>query len=417
MREAQTEVLVVGAGPVGLWTAVRLAQAGVQVTIVDQEQRTATRSYACALHSATLKLLKTANLLNPILDQGQRVATFAFYDEQKRRAELPLSSVDGEFPFLVILPQSALEGVLEEQLRGMGVRVLWNHRFDSLSEEPEMISSTIEELGGTGTGYIVPHWETVVKDSAALRSQFVLGADGYNSRVRHALGIEYERFAPQTSFAAFEFETDQELEPEVRVVLGATTNVLWPILKPKCRWTFQIVRSELARDFPEKERRTARLVQTNVDERIRQYVQKVASQRAPWFKGAVKEIAWCTEVSFEQRLAKQFGRNRCWLLGDAAHQTGPVGVQSMNAGFAEAESLTKSIIAILRQQGGMELLRNYQSNWSATWKQLLAVPAGPKARADTDVWVAGNAARILPCLPGCGADLARLADRLKLGIS
>lgn len=417
MREAQTEVLVVGAGPVGLWTAVLLAQAGVQVSIIDREQRTATRSYACALHPGTLRLLRQAGLLDPVLEQGRRLEKMVFYDDASPRAVLPFSGLDGDFPFLLLLPQSALESVLEEHLRKVGIRVQWNHRFDTLVDEPEAVSVTIEQLGGTGTGYIVPHWETVVKDRVNLLAQFVLGADGYNSRVRQALGIEYERVAGATSFAAFEFETDQVLESELRVVLSSTTNVLWPLAGQKCRWTFQIVRPELARDFPEKERRAARLVQSNVDERIRGYVQKVASQRAPWFKGAVKEIAWCTEVSFEQRMVNGFGRNRCWLLGDAAHQTGPAGVQSMNAGFAEAAGLVPLLAAMLRQQGTFATLNRFSEQQRGNWRRLLGLTGGLKPSTGTDPWVSENAARILPCLPAVGSDCGPLAAHFNLSIA
>ena len=53
-------------------------------------------------------------------------------------------------------------------------------------------------------------------------------------------------------------------------------------------------------------------------------------------------------------LAKQFGRNRCWLAGDAAHQTGPVGVQSMNVGFCEAEALSSALHKILRESGSFD---------------------------------------------------------------
>ena len=58
MREERTEVLVVGAGPVGLLTAILLAEAGIEVRIIDREARTTVRSYACALHPRTLRLLQ-----------------------------------------------------------------------------------------------------------------------------------------------------------------------------------------------------------------------------------------------------------------------------------------------------------------------------------------------------------------------
>ena len=97
-----------------------------------------------------------------------------------------------------------------------------------------------------------------------------------------------------------------------------------------------------------------RFAQKAVDERIRQYVEKVAKQRAPWFTAGVKEITWCTEVVFEQRVAKQFGRDRCWLAGDAAHQTGPVGVQSMNVGMAEAATLAGCLAPDSAREGPAE---------------------------------------------------------------
>src|SRR5215469_8985971 len=164
MREDQTDVLVAGAGPVGLLTALLLAEAGLDVRIIDRENRTTARSYACALHPQTLKLLQRLGLAEPLLDQGRRVQKVAFYDGATRRAEVDLAKAGGDFPFLVILPQSLLENALEQRLREKaGVSVNWNHRFDSFDAEAHEVVVNIEELGGSAVGYIVPHWETVVK--------------------------------------------------------------------------------------------------------------------------------------------------------------------------------------------------------------------------------------------------------------
>ncbi|HEY5911488.1 MAG TPA: FAD-dependent oxidoreductase [Verrucomicrobiae bacterium] len=414
MREAQTEVLVVGAGPVGLWSALLLAEAGLQVTIIDREERTTARSYACALHSSTLALLERLDLATEIVKRGRRIERVLFCDQTGPRAQLSLAALGGDFPFLLILPQSELEGVLEERLRGAGVKVQWNYRFADFADEPETVAVTIEELRGTGTGYIVPHWETVVHDRVSLQAQFIIGTDGQNSLVRQRLGIDFERLTGIDSFAAYEFESDRPLDEELRVVLGRTLDVLWPLPGNRCRWTYQVLRSEMSPDFPEKERRSARLVQPNVDERIRAYVQKVAQQRAPWFSAGVKEIAWCTEVSFEHRMVKEFGRKRCWLAGDAAHQTGPAGVQSMNAGFLEAERLTRIMRNFLRQQTGLANLAAYDHEQREQWRRLLGLTGGLKGRSDTDPWVRDNASRILSCLPASGPDVARLAAQLKL---
>ena len=415
MRDERTEVLVVGAGPVGLFSALLLADAGLQVNIIDREQRTAARSYACALHAQTLRLFARLNLAAPLLELGRRVSTVAFYDHETRRAEINLTELQGDFPFLLILPQNAVESLLEQKLRQAGVNVHWNHRLDALQDETEEVVATVEELGGTATGYIVPHWEMVVKRRSEVRAQFILGADGHHSTVRQRLGIESQRVAGPFFFAAYEFESDPANDSELRVVLdNTTTNVLWPLPGNKYRWTFQLAHPHSGTEFPEKERRAVRLAQPGVDEKIKDYVQRAAKNRAPWFSAPVKDIAWCTEVVFEQSLARQFGRNRSWLVGDAAHQTGPVGVQSMNVGFAEAATLAAEILKVSRQTSPPELLETCERQCQAEWKRLLGLTGGLKTRNNTNPWVRDRAARILPCLPASDGDLTALASQLSL---
>jgi 3-(3-hydroxy-phenyl)propionate hydroxylase len=276
----------------------------------------------------------------------------------------------------------------------------------------------VEELGGTATGYIVPHWEGVVRKESHVRAQFLVGADGHNSLVRQRLGAEYSRLGAPEFFAAYEFESDTPIEEEARVVLDdLTTNVLWPLPGNKNRWTFQVNRSELAAEFPEKERRSVRLEQKAVDERIRQYVQQVVRERAPWFSAGVREVTWCTEVFFEARLVKRFGDHRCWLAGDAAHQTGPVGAQSMNVGMLEAESLATRLRRILRDGAPPSSLEDYDQECQAEWRRLFGLAGGLKAGSGAAPWVATRQSRLLGCLPASGAELAPLARQLGLELA
>jgi len=415
MKEGQTEVLVVGAGPVGLWLALSLAEAGVEVSIVDRESRVTARNYACALHPATLNLLDRFGLATAAIERGRRVQKVAFYEGQSRQAEVDLSKVPADFPFLLVLPQSALESLLEQRLRQAGVTVHWNHRFEGLVEEQEQVCATLEELEGTSTGYIVPHWETVVKRRVPIHAQYLVGADGHNSATRHWLGIQFERADETESFAAYEFEADSTEEDQVRVVFDeGTTNVLWPLGENRFRWTFQLTRADAGSEFPDKDRRAVRLEQPTIDERVRQCVEKVAQHRAPWFKANIKKITWCTEVAFPHRLVASFGRNRCWLAGDAAHQTGPVGVQSMNAGFLEAGQLGEALRQILQENAADDLLETYNRDSLARWHKLLGMTGGLKIGANASSWVRDHYNRFLPCLPAYNQDLDALAAQLNL---
>ena len=99
------EVLVVGAGPVGMFTALRLAQNGVDVCVVDEATGVASQSYACGLHPRTLSLLQSAGLETQVQPWGRRIGSVAFYEGCERRGEIDLSKLSAPYPFLLVLPE------------------------------------------------------------------------------------------------------------------------------------------------------------------------------------------------------------------------------------------------------------------------------------------------------------------------
>ena len=161
---AQTEVLVVGAGPVGMLTALLLTHQGVRTRIIDQESRTATRSYACALHPASLAILQRAGILDDALDLGRSVGAVGLYEGPARRAEARLSDLPGPYPFAVVLAQFLLEELLEEKLRAAGVQVEWHRRLREVQRGAGGVDAAIEKLAPSGRGDLIPEAETTVPD-------------------------------------------------------------------------------------------------------------------------------------------------------------------------------------------------------------------------------------------------------------
>lgn len=416
IREDQTDVLVVGAGPVGMLTALLLAESGIQVKIIDQEEQTARHSYACALHPRTLSLLDQVGLAADVVKLSRCARTVAFYEGLHRRAEIRLSDLKVDFPFVATLPQSAFEGFLEQRLRQKeNVTIHWDHRLSELRSEGGAVVASIDKLGKSAKGYIVPEFESVVERTLHTRAAFVVGADGQHSRVRQCLGIDYERLAGPENFATFEFGCAGNLGDEVRIVLDdLTTNVLWPLPGNRCRWTFQLARTDEPFEFPLKDRVPWYVVEQPSDHDSRHHLQRLVQEKAPWFEGNLGELNWSPEIQFERRLAKRFGVGRCWLAGDAAHQTSPVGVQSMNIGLCEAAELSRTMAGILQEKASLDLLEGYDRDRRTEWEKLLGLGTGLRTRDDAAPWVKERHTRILPCIPASGEDLASLVNQLGL---
>jgi 2-polyprenyl-6-methoxyphenol hydroxylase-like FAD-dependent oxidoreductase len=414
-----TEVLVAGAGPVGLLTAILLAKQGIKVSIIDEQWRPAVHSYACALHSETLRLLGTLDLAPELLKLGRPLRTVAFYEGKTRQAEVDLSRLSGDHGFLLVLPQSAFEGLLEETLRReWGVKVHWNHRLSDLRPETGAVVAQIDRLGGTAKGHTVPRWEWVVEKSYECRVKFILGADGHHSFVRERLGIPCRQAGPSEAFAVYEFACEREPAPELRVVIDkSSTNVLWPLPGNRCRWSFQMPPAKLAPEFPAKERKPVRLCQEALDQVIKSRMQRLVTERAPWFVDGIGELEWAIAVSFGRQAALSFGRDRCWLVGDAAHQTGPVGMQSMNVGFQEAVQLARILSQILREQAPPGKLAEYETACRERWESLLNANGHLSPRASARAWTQERAHKILPCLPAAGEDLRALMDQIGLQLA
>jgi len=409
----QTEVLVAGAGPVGMLTALLLAQNGIKTRIIDQESRTAGHSYSCALHPRSIQLLHQAGLAADAVEFGRRIDSVGFYEGNERRAEAKLSELPVEYPFALVLEQSALENLLEQRLRQAEVRIHWDHRLANLEMDDRGATATIEKLGMTGKGYGVPGLESGVKEHLQARAKFVVGADGPNSLVRTRLGIEFERAGAPQHFAVYEVEAGGGCGHEARVVLDDTAaSALWPLSESRCRWSFQVTPAEVSDDFPQKERDRMVVVERPSEQDGLHQLRQLLNDRAPWFQNQIQEIVWTADVQFEPRLARHFGQDLCWMAGDAAHQTGPVGMQSMNIGFLEAADLADALTRILRKGGSKDLLKEYDRAHWGEWSRLLGFKTGATTTDKAAEWARRRAARIVGSIPASGADLACLLKQL-----
>jgi 2-polyprenyl-6-methoxyphenol hydroxylase-like FAD-dependent oxidoreductase len=395
-RHPDPEVLVVGAGPVGLFAALFLQQHGIRVEVVDMDQGTTQQSYALAIHPRTFRILDEAGLSNGLIGAGRKLTKVAFYEGPERRAEIDYSALNSKHPYLLVVRQSALERAAEVALRRKKLNVLWGHRLQSLSVDGATIQAEVAKLDQIETGYAVARAEWVIARTKMIRPTYVIGADGYDSAVRRMAGIEMAGHGGGQVFSIYEIEAAGDLPGEARVILEPDlTSVYWPLEEGRCRWGFQI--QNASEHAPTMER-----------------LEHLIAARAPWCAARPTQVYWSTVALFEGRLARSFGSRGVWLAGDAAHQAAPVGVHSMNSGLVEARELATRMMRILRAGGETSLLDEFANAMHASWQSLLGAGREVRALPGADPWVRKTAARILACIPASGDDLEPLLKQIAL---
>jgi 2-polyprenyl-6-methoxyphenol hydroxylase-like FAD-dependent oxidoreductase len=366
--------------------ALELAREGRSVAIVDKYRRTALHSYALALHPPTLRLLDELGIGERLLELGQPVRWIDVRAGGEPVAEIDLSRVGGPFPFVLVAPQTALEGVLEAALLDLGVSVLWEHQLLSIGSGRDGVEGVLAAVDPDSTAA-----EPSVT-SVRVSCSYLVGADGTGSATARLLGIERTPVGPPLEYELIEFEGEVPSPDRLHLVLDRTTiDVLWPLGPERARFSLQIANG--AASDPEDPR-----------ERLR--------SRAPWHP-PLERVEWRTTVRFQPSLAGRFGRGRVWLAGDSCHATSPVGVQSMNVGMREGRDLARRLAERIRGRGP-SLLRIYNEERQREWKMMLGVKHRIHFGPSTPAWAREQAGRLVSSLPASGQSLNALLRQVGL---
>ncbi|CAI8905388.1 Monooxygenase [Pseudomonas sp. IT-P218] len=312
-------VIVVGAGPTGLITALGLARQGAQVTIIDREQEILRWPRAMVYLSSTLKVLDELGLL----EAAQKIAAWGYeyhlhFAMTGNVGRLDFRDVEDLTPYAYNLHfgQDLLaEIVLEEFLKLPGTELLWDVVFDTVLENDEQVLVSVLTAEGPRT----------------LEADWLIGADGARSSVRKELNIEFEGFTWNEIFMATNVVYDFDKHgyaPSTMLANGANWAV---IAKIDNNHQWRIAYAE-AGELTEEER-IAR-----IPERIKQFLPDPKQSY---------ELLMANSYRVHQRSASRYRQGRVFLAGDAAHATNPIGGLGFTSGIQDANMLIKCLGGVI----------------------------------------------------------------------
>ncbi|MFI6870535.1 FAD-dependent monooxygenase [Nocardia sp. NPDC050406] len=336
MIPEQTDVLVVGGGPTGLLLAGDLARAGVAVTLVEKHAHGSDLTRAFAVHARTLEQFDARGVAEEVLGGGNTIAELRIFGDIHIRLGALL---DSRFPYLLITPQSRVEEVLRKRAVEHGA---------NLVAAAELVTFT-----DTGDGVAAQiRYEDSIRH---VRAAYLVGADGYRSRVREVLGLPFPGKAVLKSIML----ADVLLREEPRDVLTVNgVGDAFAFIAPFGDGWYRIFAWNRHDQAPDS-------APLDLDE-LREN-----TRRALGTDFGMHDPRWMSRFHSDERQVESYRVGRVFLAGDAAHVHSPAGGQGMNTGLQDAANLGWKLAAAVRGWAPDGLLDSYHAERHPVGREVL----------------------------------------------
>ena len=371
---AMDEVLVVGAGPVGLTAACQLARQGVTVRVVDALEQPTTESRAVSIHARCMEMLAALGVLPRLQARGRRIEALEMLDGRtgSTRARLDMTGAPSRHPYVLDIAQPDTEAVLAERATELGIVVERGVTLTALGQDADGVEVTLRSPAGQETA----------------RVGWVVGADGGHSATRTLAGTRLVGGFHGQHFAMADVDVDTAWPPDaIRMFLHPDgMGILFPLAGSRARIMFFVDDPGAGAPDPTLEQ-----------------IQALADTRMGG-KVTVRNPRWLTYFEVHHAQVPQYRLGRVLLAGDAAHVHTPAGAQGMNTGMQDAANLAWKLALVAHRRADAVLLDSYDDERhpvgamvvrTTTTLTDVGTASGPEAAIrDLALFLIGHSARL-----------------------
>jgi 2-polyprenyl-6-methoxyphenol hydroxylase-like FAD-dependent oxidoreductase len=335
-------VLIVGAGPTGMTLAIELARFGVEVRIIDKADHMAQWSQALVVQARTLEQFQRYGVADEAVARGRKAGKAQMWSEGKQIVSIELGPhIKSRYPFLLFLPQSETEAILNAKMESLGVRTERGVELISLTQDEAGVQGGLRHPDGTEET-VTPRW--------------VVGCDGAHSTVRSASGIQFGGESIALSFFLGDLALEGRDVPNDAIAVHLHRGDVVFLARLTDRLTRMIVALHDNQGKEQAKDLTIEDFQRAID--------------AAGVQVKIIDSAWMTPFRVNDLQAEHYRAGRVFLAGDASHIHSPVGGQGMNTGIQDAANLGWKLAAVAHGADEV-LLDSYEQEREAVGKVLL----------------------------------------------
>ncbi|MEU6807450.1 FAD-dependent monooxygenase [Streptomyces sp. NPDC046831] len=376
-----TQVLIAGAGPVGLTAALELRRRGVDCRLVDRLPQRLPYAKAVGIQPRTFEIWDRVGVARAALDAAVPIRGQLLHVDGTEQARVELA-LPPQVPYgFASLPQYETERILEERLACHGTHI---------ERETELVSFAHDAKGVTS------RLRTAVGEEKEVRSEYLVGCDGAHSVVRRQLGLSFDGGAFPEEYLLADVELDWDLPAGYavrsvrRTADGAADDLLVCIPLPgRSRYRVTTLAPPgLSGDRPgpvAQAEEPAHGLGNGEGLRI-DHVQAALARLAPAPVTATA-LRWSSVFRVSHRIVDRYAENRVFVAGDAAHIHPPTGAQGMNTGVQDAYNLGWKLALAVKGLAQPRLLESYTAERRPVGEEVVGRTvrhAAQGVRADRD---------------------------------
>lgn len=335
-----TDLLIVGAGPTGLMAANELKRRNIDFICIEKEKERSSYSKALAIHARTMEMFDLLGIAEQFIERGYPGTGAKLHLGEGRPSILEFFRIESRFPYMLILPQSETEEILESHLNKQGGRIEREHKLTNLSLGENGVLATVESNSQT----------------MQIEAKYLLACDGAHSKVRELLNVEFPGDGENITFFLGDVKANKLDHSYINAFFkekGAA------VFFPFKDGSFRIIGFEFSKqNLPHKDDLSLAELQESINHIVPYSLQ-------------IEDPVWLTNFGTARRQVPSYNIGRVFLIGDSAHIHNPLGGQGMNLGIQDATNLAWKLSLVLSEQAHPNLLKSYQEERWPIGKEIL----------------------------------------------